>query len=226
MPNYTLGEMMSYATSRIGRRADIPASDVSRMVNKAIYETWYAAPQEEAEKIAVSSLTTGENKIEVPSDFHTPISLTLITSPVTSSGHSSYNTLELLRIEEIDAMNPQPSGTPVAFAYYNSWLELYPSPNSAFSFQLRYESHPSDLTSEADVPSLSTPWRRAAELKAAELVAEYVNDEALKQSCSVDYLRYVGSLDDKHAKRQRGQFRFNVTPQGRVGGRRKVTRGR
>jgi len=222
MPAYDLNELMSFATSAVGRRADIAASDVSRLVNEAYFEVFYASEPEESELIAVSSTTTGENKIELPTDFYAPISATLIFSTSTlTSAHSSYQTLNLVSVEQMDGRNPQPSGTPVEIAFYNSWIELFPSPNSAFSFQLRYYSHPSELTTSTAVPSLSTPWRRAVSIKAKELVAAEVEHES-ETKHSINYLRYVATLKTATAVRQTGEFKKGFQPSYGGGGRRRT----
>ena len=225
MPAYTLGEIMSFATSAIGRRADISASDASRMANEAYFEVFYASDPEEGEKIAVSSTSTGENKIERPTDFHIPISATLIYQPswsTASSAHSSHITLGLISTREMDAKNPQPSGVPKEIAFYNSWVELYPSPNSAYSFQFRYRAHPEDLTSTASVPSLSTPWRKAVELKTREHLANFVEDTVNEDKAKVDYLRYVSMLKTAKARQQSGEFEAFFKPVQSRGGRRRV----
>jgi len=224
MPQYTLGEMMSYATSAVGRRADLAQSDVSRMVNEAYFEVFYASSPQEAETIAVSSTTTGENKLELPTDFLEPISATLIYSTSTStSDHSSYNTLRLVSVEDMDGRNPQPSGTPVDIAFFNSWAEIWPSPNSAFSFQLRYRAHPSDLTGTDAVPSLGTPWRRAVVLKAEEILFQYLDDPQGVQSAQLRYLDYISRIQTDEASRQKSrQLRYSVGPSWGIGGRRRV----
>lgn len=225
MPAYNLGEMMSFATAAVGRRSDIDASDVSRLVNEAYFEVWYAAPPAEAEKIAVSSTTTGEGKIELPSDFYEPISAALIYRPswsTTSSVHSSYLTLKLVSAADLDGKSPLPVGTPEEIAFYNSWMELWPSPNSAYSLQFRYRAGPTDLTSTTSVPSLSTPWRKAVELKARELVADFIQDEVASQKAQGQFLTYVATLKTSQAVRQSGEWRQGFKPYVPSGGRRRV----
>ena len=228
MPSYTLQEMMSFATRGVGRRADFSVSDVSRFVNEAYFDVLYASDPQEFESIAVSSTTTGENKIELPTDFYEPITATLIwrSGSTAASNHSSYNTLRLVSIEQMDGHNPQPSGTPKEIAFFNSWAELYPSPNSAFSFQLRYRAHPSDLTALTEVPSVSTQWRRAIVIKTQEFLFDDLDDERGAQKKQIQYLDYISRLQTDLASRQKSsQMRQHATPSWGVGGRRKL-RGR
>lgn len=216
---------MSSATGAIGRRADIPRSDASRIVNDAYFEVVYATRPEEFEKIAVSSTTSGENKIELPTDFDEPISAAVIWRPswsTVSSVNSSYQTLKVMSIEEVDGRNPEPGGAPSEIAFFNSWLELWPSPNSAYSFQLRYHAHPFDLTSLTSVPSVSTPWRKAVELKTRQYLADFVQDEVESQKASIAYASYVASIKSPQAKRQSGEWRHGVKAFVSKGGRRRV----
>lgn len=225
MPQYTLGQIISSATAAIGRRDDISLSDASRLANDAYFEVWYAIDPEEGEKIAVSSTTSGENKIELPTDFYGPISANIIYRPswsTSSSVYSSYNTMKVVSMDWIDGNNPEPGGVPTKVAFYNSWLELYPSPNSGYSFQLRYRAHPVDLLSTGSVPSLSTPWRKAVELKTREYLADFVGDEERSQKASIQYLRYVQTLKTSQAVRQSGEFRQGFQAFVSKGGRRKV----
>ena len=225
MPNFTLGECLSTATQNIGRRDDIPLSDASLIANRAYFEIAYAIEAEELEKIAVSSTTSGENKIELPTDFYEPISATLIYRPswsTVSSVNSSYATLKISSMELMDGRNPVPGGAPSELAFYNSWIELWPSPNSAYSFQLRYRAHPEDLTSTSSVPSLSTPWRQAWVLKTQEYLADYVQDEVQSQKAHTQYQAYVSTLKTPRAVRNSGEFRRGFVPYVSKGGRRKV----
>ena len=225
MPTYSLGEIMSSATGAVGRRADVALSDVSRIANDAYFEVWYAIRPEEGEKIAISSTTSGENKIELPSDFWEPISAAIICRPswsTSSSVQSSYRTLNLVSLAQMDARNPEPGGVPTNAAFYNSWIELDPSPDSGYSFQLRYRSHVTDMLATTMVPSVSTPWRKAIELKTREGVAAFVKDSAAEAKASVDYARYVATLKTSDAIRQSGQFNQGFAFIKSPGGRRRV----
>jgi len=226
MPNYTLQEIASFATRAVGRRADLSISDASRFVNEAYFEVFYASDPQEAESVAVSSTTTGENKIELPTDFLEPITATLIfrSGSTADSNHSSYNTLRLVSVEQMDGRNPQPSGTPRDIAFFNSWAELFPSPNSAFSFQLRYRAHPTDLTELTDTPSVSTPWRRAIVLKTEEYLFQDLDDPQGVQSAQLRYLDYISRIQTDQASRQKSsQLRQSAAPTWGVGGRRRTS---
>lgn len=216
---------MSIATGNVGRRDDISASIVSRMVNEAYFDVFYASNPQEGERIAVSSTTTGVQRIELPSDYLEPISAALIyrSDSTASSTHSSHVTLRLVSPEMIDGRNPQPSAVPEDICFFNSWAELYPSPNSAYSFQLRYRAHPEDLVSTSSVPSLSTPWRRAVVIKTEELLWQYLQNAEGVQNAQMRYLDYVSRIETDLARRQKSsQLRSGVQPSWSKGGRRRV----
>ena len=128
----------------------------------------------------------------------------------------------MVDVNELDGKSPQPSGTPKQIAFFNSWAELWPSPNSAFSFQLRYRASPSDITGLDDIPSLTTPWRMAVLKKTEEKVFRFLNDEVGAANAQSRYMDYVYQIKTDDAKRQ--AFRGNVgfTPYWSPGGRRKV----
>lgn len=203
MPSYNLGEIMSLATARIGRRADIPVSTVSLHINMAYQEVAESVPHALQERIAVSSTTSGENKIELPADFGEPISYSLVWSWSTaSSAISSRKTLAPISSEQADAMGAFPVGTPTYFLPYNNWIELYPSPDSGYSFFARYRSMATDLSATTDVPSISTPYRYAVLLKSEELLHQYIGNVAGAAFARSQYIDYMYRQKSDDAKRQ------------------------
>lgn len=213
MPAYTLGELMSLATRRLGRRADIPESTASEHVNMAYLEVSAAAPHALMEREAVSSTTSGQQRIQLPPDFGEPLSFSLVWSDSTASSTiSSRRTLRPLSIREAEKRGQQPAGTPTHYLLFNNWIEPYPSPDSGFSFHARYKSMATDLIETAEVPSVSTPWRRAILYKSEELLAQYIGDNSRAAFARQQYLDYVSTLDSDRAKRQKhGGFAVGLT---------------
>lgn len=200
---------MSFATTDAGRRSDITASTVSRLVNEAYMEVAATSNPEGLERIAVSSTTTGENRIDLPTEFIEPISATLIWPSnwtLSESQHSSFQTLRLVSVRRMDSHSPYPSGIPQEIAFYDSWLELWPSPNSAYSLQFRYRSGVTDMLQVDEVPSVTTPWRQAIKLKTEEKIHKHVQDSTEESKSNIRYLQYVSGLKSDQAKRQSGQF--------------------
>jgi hypothetical protein len=216
MPNYTLAELMSHATTRAGRRADIDKSDVSFMVNLAWEEVARIAPHVLHERVAVSSTTSGDYRVTLPSDFDSPINLSIFT---TDSG--SGKTLTMVSPSYMDESGFWPVGEPQRYMLYNNWLELHPAPDSGtstggvysqYSLQIRYQSFATDLVAETDVPSCSTSWRKAILYGAEAEVWAYVNNPTQEAIARQRYLNYVAQVESDEAKRKQALDRPGVWP--------------
>jgi hypothetical protein len=206
MPAYTLAEIMSIATGDIGRRADIPVSVVSTRANIAYFEVANAGEFAMQERVAVSSTTSGENRIELPPDFGEPINVSMKWSWSTaSSAVSSTKTLARVSVSEIDANNALPVGEPQSYAFFNNWIELFPSPDSAYSLQMRYRSMVTDMIATTDVPSISTPGRYAIVLKLKELLHDYLGNYAASAAAEQKYLNYMTRAKSDEYRRQMGE---------------------
>lgn len=198
MPVWTLGEIMSAATTRIGRRSDIAASEVSRWANQAIQDVALESPQAQLEKIAISSTSSGENRIDLPEDFYEPLTL----SYSGDSAPSSVRTLRRWSADQVDAVGFSTPGIPTQYVLYSDFMELHPSPSSAWSLQLRYRAYPTDITSTSSVPSLATEWRYAALLRTEQYLHEWLGNHDDAQLSLMRYLAKVSSMKDLEAKRQ------------------------
>jgi hypothetical protein len=197
MPSWTLGDLMSRATTRIGRRSDITLSDASFYVNMAYQEIAASEPSALMETLTVSSTTSGENRVELPADYMEMRTLSWYTT-----GESSAQTLRRMSVEHIDAQGPGTLGRPDRYALYNNWLELWPSPDSAYSLQMRYVAYPSDMTATTAVPSLATEWRPAVLYLAEALLHEHVGNAVEGAYARTNYVGYVSQLRNVEARRQ------------------------
>lgn len=197
MPSWTLAQIMSQATTRIGRRSDITLSDVSFWVNVAYQEICASQPGALMETIAVSSTTSGENRIELPADCMEIIGLSWYT---TLDG--SALTLRRTSVANIDANLGGELGKPNEFALFNNWVELYPSPDSSYSLQMRYMAYPSDMTSTSAVPSLASEWRPAVLYLSEAFLHELVGNELEGAQARMRYVSYAQSLKNAEGRRQ------------------------
>jgi hypothetical protein len=213
MPQYTLGELMSMATTECGRRADIPISEVSMRVNRAYFEVANALEPSLQERVAVSSTTSGENRIDLPTDFGEMLNLSMKWSWSTaSSAVSSTKTLGRVSLSAIDNNGLYPVGEPESYAFFSNWLELYPSPDSAYSLQIRYRSMVTDMSNTTDVPSVSTPAREAILLKAKEYIWDYLGDRNASAMAEQKYLGYMTRLKTDEYRRQLGEAPVGMAP--------------
>lgn len=213
MPQFTLGEIMSIATTDCGRRSDISVSVVSQRANMAYFEVANAGEFALAERMAVSSTTSGENKIDLPTDFGEPINLSMKWSWSTSaSAVSSTKTLTRVSASFIDANGIYPVGEPEAYAFYNSWIELYPSPDSGYSLQIRYRSMVTDMVATSDIPSIATPARYAVLLKTKQFLYDYLGDRDASAQMEQQYLNYMSRLKSDEYRRQMSEGPIGLAP--------------
>lgn len=168
---WDLGTICSRVTYALGQRGDLGLSDVSFWVNEANRLVWDAMPHDLQEKIAVSSTTSGEDKITKPSDFQELLTISnLSTSP--------QDVLQPINLYDLESWTTD-LGTPRGYCEFSNWLELRPSPDSSYSLSLRYRAQPSTMTTLTTVPSVATRFRYPVFLKATQLVAQHVaKDEA------------------------------------------------
>ena len=205
---YTLGQVLSEATAIVGNRSDVPASRVSFYANQAALDINYAVEPQEMEAIAVSSTTSGENKITLPSDFQAMLEVSnLSMSPPMILPKKNY----------MDADSAYTAlSAPMNYVLYDTWMELTPSPDSAYSIQLRYQSRPSVLTVTSATPSFDTRFGIAWLYKTASYLAWGLKDFETAAIMDQKYAAELSRIPTDLALRQRdrsGQnIRLKLTP--------------
>ena len=168
MALWTLGTILSEATQIIGNRSDIATSRVSFYANMAAIDIQIAFEPLDLEGIAFSSTTSGENKIALPTDFYAILDLSnlSITPPQLLTKWNWY---------DVDSVQTE-LGTPTNYVSYQSYLQLWPSPDSSYSLQLRYQVRPSVMTDTTAIPSFDTRVGMLWLYKTAEYLADSVKD--------------------------------------------------
>jgi hypothetical protein len=195
MPSWNLGEIASATTTALGNRSDIALSAVSFWANVAQQQVWDVLPHDLQEGLAVSSSTSGENRITWPTDYQELLTL----SNLSRSGVE----LRPLNLGEANSWTTE-RGDPTHFVQFSDWLELYPTPDSAHSLQLRYRRQLSDMTVVGSVPSVATRYRPAVFAKTKELVARHVILDANAATAALgEYLAYMSSMPNDRALRAR-----------------------
>ena len=205
MPILNLGQICSRATEMAGGRLDWSLSDASFFANLAVFEVASRAHHVPKEAIAVSSTTTGENRIAFPTDFDYPIALTMFVGSTSTATTS--NTTRVVPLVQKDARwfdsQELATGEPEAYVYYGTSIELYPSPNSAWSLQLRYMTKPSTLIASTDTPVLDERWHPAILYKTVELLEASRNNVEGEAIARNRYLSYMASTPTDLALKQR-----------------------
>lgn len=209
MTFWTLGACISEATSIIGNRADIAASRASFYANQAAIDIQIATEPLDLEGLATSSTTSGENRIALPTDFYSIIDLynTSITPPQPITKWNTY---------DIDSAQTA-TGVPVNYLSFSSYLQLWPSPDSSYSLQLRYQVRPSVMTSLTAIPSFDTRFGMCWLYRTAEFLADSVKDYETALVMRQKFLSTLATIPSDLALRQRdrnGQnIRFSTHPQ-------------
>ena len=197
---------MSRATAALGNRTDIGASDASFWCNVGQENVWDAMPHDLQEKLAVSSTTSGENRITLPSDFGEMLNIRL------SSSSGSQDVLQLINPDDIDSnSNATRLGIPVEYMPYADFLELRPSPDSAYSIQMRYRGQLGTLVATTDRLSVATRFGEAVFLKTTQLIADNVVRDFNSGAAFGDrYVRFMLQTVPDRALRQRERHDMGV----------------
>ncbi|KKM89249.1 hypothetical protein LCGC14_1250630 [marine sediment metagenome] len=206
--SWTLGTIVSRATAALGNRTDISLSDGSFWGNVAQENVWDAMPHDLQEKLAVSSTTSGENRITLPSDFKEMLNIRL------SGSSGSQDILQLVNPDRIDSFinsNATALGIPTHYMPYADFLELRPSPDSAYSVQMRYRAQLGTLVSESDRLSVATRFGEAVFLKTTQLLADNVVRDFNSGAAFGDrFVRFMLQTVPDRALRQRERHDMGV----------------
>src|SRR2546429_5646839 len=214
MPLLNLGQICSLATNFAGGRLDYALSEASLYANLAYSEVATRInAHRPLEGLAVSSTTSGGNRIAMPTDFDYSIAFTLYVpsfSTATSTGTwviplrlRDYRWIDAQSITGDNSVAQSTAGIPEAYVVAASWLELWPSPNSAYSLQLRYMTKVPTLINSTDTLLLDERWHVAVLYKTVELLEAARNNSEHEALARNRYLSYVASTPNDFALRQR-----------------------
>lgn len=170
---WTLRDIMSEATTYAGLGPDtIHPSRVSFYVNQAQRDVANRVQQLEFERLAVSSTSSGDDKMYLPADCERVLALSFDTATGLRS-----RLIVQGNIQQVDGKSwGTQTGVPELYLSYASWLQFYPSPNSSYSLLLRYMARISDITSLTAIPSVDTRYHQAVLFKTVEYLANRQGD--------------------------------------------------
>jgi hypothetical protein len=204
----TLANISSIATALVQGRTDISASEVSFYANLAAGEVATRVMHRPLEGLAYSSTTSGENRVSLPTDFDFPISLS-----ISSVGYgSATQQLQARDTPWLDSTGTR-LGQPTEYYVYGEWLELAPSPNSAYSLTFRYGKRMPTMLASTDTPALAERFHPAIAYKTAEMIALARNDLENAAVARNVYLTYLDSTPSDLAYRQRSKEGMAVSLQ-------------
>ncbi len=195
-----LQQICSFATQLNQGRLDYSLSEMSFYANLAQTEVATAIQYRALESIAVSSTTSGENRITLPTDFAYDIDL----SNISMANWSGQYQLTKVEAQWIDSQSTW-VGIPINYAVYSDWMELWPSPDSSYSIQLRYAKKIPSLVSTADSPAIDERFHRGIAYKTAELAAQARNDYEQEAANAVRYQGFMSAVPSDLAFQQRAK---------------------
>ena len=218
MPIFTLGDVVSDASRLAGGRSDWALSEATRLANVALEYVQSASgmAHKPREALAISSSTSGGNRIALPTDFDYPIAFTLYQGS-TSTATTSRTTTAVPLIQRdgafVDAQDDQFSGgIPEYYVWYSTWLELFPSPNSAYSLQLRYGATQAVLSLSTQTATLGSKWNQPWVYKTAELMAAARGDASNEALNQMRYANFVKTIDTDRALAQKDRRSQTMRP--------------
>lgn len=207
----TLQQIMSRATEMAGGKTDMSPSDVSLWVNLAYDEVKSRSRYRGVEAIAYSSTTSGENAYNFPTDFDFSHNLTLLlpSGSTAASAVSEWKPLMKVSPDQVDR-DGTGSGQPSYFVEYASWLELWPSPDSRYSLQLRYWAKAPAMVDSTDTPALDERWHPAILYKTVELLEAARGNQQAELVARNRYLSYADSTPNDNALRMQGRRGMSI----------------
>lgn len=213
----SLGQCMSMATTLAGGRNDFLPSEASAWANMGLEQVYVASGSHHnaREALAISSTTSGGNRIGLPTDFGYPLAFTMYvgsSSTNTTSRTTASVSLSQRDVGWADAQDNQVSGgVPESYVLFSSWAELFPSPNSAYSLTLRYGTEAPILVASTETPALSPRFHQGWLYKTAELLHAARGDVEGEALARNRYVNYMGTLTTDRGQRQQDRRSMNVT---------------
>ncbi len=209
MPVMTLAQLTSFAT-QLAQNPLLDASFVSQYVNLAYNQVaqFSAIAHSPLEQIAFASTSTSDNRLGFPTDYDSALGLKLGV-PGSWSTATSRSTTWVPLLKQTppwgDPYQSGDSGQPRAYAEFATWIEMRPSPDSAYSVEMRYTRKISELTASTSTPLLDEQWHWAIALKAGELLGALSDDSSLEYRNQRRYRNYISEMETDQAKRRKDE---------------------
>lgn len=202
----SLANVCSRATEMAGGRLDWGLSDTSFYANLALQEVAQQSGHLNKEAIAVSSTTSGENRYALPADFDYSTALTIFVGSNSTTTTSRFTTSIALRGQDAnwaDSRSLPDGGIPEHYVLYSTFFELYPSPTSAWSLQLRYMTKHPALVDSTETCLLDDRWHPAWLYKTVELLEASRNNVEGELVAHNRYIQYVATVPTDRQLKQR-----------------------
>lgn len=201
----TLAQINTLVLNWNQNRTDYTTSELSLWANEALIEVTTRQPYRSLDSWVQSSTTTGQSSITRPTGCGYITSITnLSVAP-----NSKQRTLEPAMPEQIDSASTQ-VGMPVKFTEYRDQILLWPSADSAYTIQVRFQETIPPLVNSSDTPALDERWHIAVAMRASAIAASQRNALELEASNQARYLGYIGSTPSDMAYKQQSRPSLRV----------------
>lgn len=213
---FNLAQIISHAT-RLASNPGMSMSEASEYANVAIAHVAQAAGVQHAPKetVACASTSTSDNRMAFPADFDYALGVKLAVPGSWSTATSRTTSWVPLSKEPSPWGSPYQSGDsgqPEKYAEFATWFELRPSPNSAYSVELRYVRKLSELTLSTATPALDEQWGWACVCKAAELIAANGSNYTAERGNARRYAEYVNTLRVDQGRKRMDERGMHMQP--------------
>jgi hypothetical protein len=208
----TLGDVISRSSSLAGGRLDWSPSEISFYANLSLQELSTRIHYTGKEALAYSSVSSGEGRVQLPSDFDYALTVRLDlysvgTADDGAGGEISVSTLQYT--SQLTLKDPSETdsgstvfGQPQYYTLYNNWMELVPSPTSGYSITLRYASKQRTLIDSSATPDIDERWHPAWMYNTEKYLRKSRDDQEGSLIAERQYLQYVQSTPTDRSWRQ------------------------
>jgi hypothetical protein len=213
---FSLAQIVSHAT-RLAVAPAMTLSEASEYANIAIGVVSQAAGVQHAPRdtVAFASTLTSDNRLGYPTDFDYALGVKVGVPGSWSTATSRTTAWVPLTKEPApwgDPYQSDTSGQPTSYAEFATWFEVRPSPDSAYSVELRYSRKLSELTASTATPALDEQWGWACVCKTAELISAVVSNMTAELGNRRRYAEYVTSLRVDQGRKRMDERGMHMTP--------------
>lgn len=209
---YTLVDIATRAATRAADTG-FTAAEAKKFVNDTqnavaneyILRFWESA-QSYTLTTNVADITNG---VGLPSDFVSCIALRITTA-------GKQNVLDRVDFYKFQKDNPawdsDAAGVPYCWYILGNTISVYPKPDAAYTMHMRFQMRPSQLTSDAHVPTIPSEFEELLIYGAAYRMFE---ERDLDEKAALFQGKYeveVAKLVNRYSDRQLGQVHYINTP--------------
>lgn len=196
----TMAQCWSVVTNFVQGRTDYSNSELSLAANLALDDLTSKVEMRSLQSHTVSSSTSGTSALTFPTSCHYVTSV----SNLSLGASDSRRTLHPCSIVDIDSASTE-LGIPVKYAIYREQLVLWPSADSAYSFQIRFQEKVPAVVDSVDTPNIDDRWHYPWALRTAAIAAAMRNDLDQSQFLQAQYLGQVSGTPTDAGLQQQAQ---------------------